>query len=378
MNAPKTLLQIRYRDDNMRVTCNQYLDAFASDFYRVVVFLAGSAADNANNTIQADEIVSLELSPRQLKGLRLGARRRILELVNRYDPSLILAHRWKATSIAVSALSLGSKKEIPVFSVVHALHQMESLSRRLVGRFILKGRCRFIGVSEAVRQDVLAAGFGFMPEDVLALSNTVDVVRTESSLLERRAARQILGLDPEVPVCGHVGRMVGAKDQKTLISAFAKLRQRLPTAHLVMIGEGRLEESLRSQVKSLDLEGAVTFAGAQDQAVRLMPAFDLFVLTSVTEGFPRVLLEAMACRLPIVATDSGGIREALGDDVELCRAGDVEGISCALERCLKLDEVGRRELGEKGYRRVVESFSRETFRQRLFAFIEQENRAEIL
>ncbi|MEA3348052.1 MAG: glycosyltransferase [Pseudomonadota bacterium] len=378
MNSPKTLLQIRYRDDTMRVTCNQYLDAFASDFYRVVVFLTGSAADNANNTIQADEIVSLELSPRQLKGLRLGARRRILELVNRYDPSLILAHRWKATSIAVSALSLGSKKEIPIFSVVHALHQLESLSRRLVGRFILKGRCRFIGVSEAVRQDVLAAGFGFMPEDVLALSNTVDVVRTESSLLERPAARRILGLDPAVPVCGHVGRMVGAKDQKTLISAFAKLRQWLPTVHLVMIGEGRLEEALRSQVKSLGLEGAVTFAGAQDQAVRLMPAFDLFVLTSVTEGFPRVLLEAMVCRLPIVATDSGGIREALGNDVKLCRAGDVEGVSCALERCLKLDEVGRRELGEKGYRRVVESFSRKTFRQRLFAFIEQGNRVEAL
>jgi glycosyltransferase involved in cell wall biosynthesis len=167
--------------------------------------------------------------------------------------------------------------------------------------------------------------------------------------------------------------MVGAKDQKTLISAFAKLRQRLPAAHLVMIGKGHLETALRSQVKSLELEGAVTFAGAQEQAVRLMPAFDLFVLTSVTEGFPRVLLEAMACRLPIVATDSGGIREALGNDVELCRARDVEGISSAMEDVLKLDEEGRRNLGETGYRRVVECFSSEVFRQRLFSFIGQEH-----
>jgi len=373
MNLQKTVLQIRYRDDTMRVTCNQYLEAFPSDFYRVVVFLTGSAADNANDTIQADEIVSLELSPRKLKGLRLWARHRIRELVKKYDPSLILAHRWKATAIAVSALPLRSKKEIPVFSVVHALQQQGSLSRRLVGRFIFKGRCRFIGVSEAVRQDILAAGFGLMPEDVLALSNAVDVVRTENSLLECQAARQILGLGPAVSVCGHVGRMVGAKDQKTLISAFAKLRQRLPAAHLVMIGKGHLETALRSQVKSLELEGAVTFAGAQEQAVRLMPAFDLFVLTSVTEGFPRVLLEAMACRLPIVATDSGGIREALGNDVELCRARDVEGISSAMEDVLKLDEEGRRNLGETGYRRVVECFSSEVFRQRLFSFIGQEH-----
>ncbi len=119
----KTVLQIRYRDDTMRVTCNQYLDAFSSDFYRVVVFLNGSAAANENNTIDADEIISLDLSLRQLKGLRFFARCRIRELIDNYEPFLILAHRWKATSIAVAALSLSPKKEIPMFSVVHALHQ---------------------------------------------------------------------------------------------------------------------------------------------------------------------------------------------------------------------------------------------------------------
>jgi len=369
MNPGKTVLQIRYRDDTMRVTCNQYLDAFAPDFFRVVVFLTGSAVTNKHHTINADEIISLELSSLQLKGLRLRARRRIRELVKKYDVSLVLAHRWKATSIAVSALSLGMKKEVPIFSVVHALHQLGSLSRRLVGRFFLKGRCRFIGVSEAVRQDVLAAGFGLMPEDVLALSNAVDVVKTENSLLERLAARQILGLDPGVLVCGHVGRMVGAKDQKTLISAFAELHQRLSGVQLAIIGDGRLESDLRDQVKSLQLEGVVVFAGAQIEAVRLMPAFDLFVLTSVTEGFPRVLLEAMTCRLPIVATDSGGIREALGDEAKLCQAGDVMGISCALEECLNLDETSRREQGNVGYRRVLENFSSEVFRQHLLSFV---------
>lgn len=371
MSPRKTVLQIRYRDDTMRVTCNQYLDAFAPGFFRVVVFLTGSATANKHHTIEADEIISLELSPRQLKGLRLQARRQIRELVKKYGVSLVLAHRWKATSIAVSALSSGLKKEVPIFSVVHALHQLGSLSRRLVGRFFLKGRCRFIGVSEAVRQDVLASGFGLRSEDVLALSNAVNVVRTEGSFLKRQAARHILGLDPEVLVCGHVGRLVGAKDQKTLISAFAKLRQRLPLVHLAIIGEGRLENDLRDQVKSLQLEGAVTFAGAQAEAARLMPAFDLFVLTSVTEGFPRVLLEAMACRLPIVATDSGGIREALGNEAKLCQAGDAEGISCALEQCLILNETARWEQGNIGYRRVLENFSSEVFRRRLLSFVWQ-------
>jgi glycosyltransferase involved in cell wall biosynthesis len=372
MKSKKTVLQIRYRDDGLRVTCNQYLEAFSPDFYRVVVFLTGLSAANKDKIIDADEIISLELSRHQLKGLRLFARRRIRELVEKYNPSLILAHRWKATSIAVSAISSAPKKEVPVFSVVHALHQLGSWSRRLAGRFTLKGRCRFIGVSEAVRQDILKAGFGLMPKDVLALPNAVDVLRTENTLLERQAARRLLGLDPEALVCGHVGRMVGAKDQKTLIYAFAKLRQRLPEVHLVMVGEGRLEADLRSQVKSLQLDDAVTFAGAQSQAVRLMPAFDLFVLTSVAEGFPRVLLEAMVCRLPIVATDRGGIREVFADDVKLCQAGVVEEISDAMEQCLKLDGAARYDLGEIGYRRVVESFSSEVFRQRLLSFVGQD------
>ena len=167
MKSKKTVLQIRYRDDGLRVTCNQYLEAFSPDFYRVVVFLTGLPAVNEDKSIDADEIISLELSRHQLKGLRLFARRRIRELVEKYDPSLILAHRWKATSIAVSAISSVPKKEVPVFSVVHALHQLGSWSRRLAGRFTLKGRCRFIGVSEAVRQDILKAGFGLMAKDVL-------------------------------------------------------------------------------------------------------------------------------------------------------------------------------------------------------------------
>ncbi len=370
MSTFKTVLQIRYRDDSLRVTCNQYLEAFPSDYYRVVVFLTGSAAENENKTIPADEIISLELNRRQLKGLRLFARRRLREYIDKFEPSLILAHRWKATAIAASALSQSPEKKIPVFSVVHALYQMQSLSRRLVGRFIFKGCCRFIGVSKAVREDVLAAGFGLNPEAVLALPNAVDVSQTENCLLPRQAARQFLGVASTALVCGHVGRLVGAKDQKTLISAFHKLTQRLPSAHLVIIGDGRLEDDLRSQVKSLDLETAVTFAGAQSQAVRLMPAFDCFVLTSVAEGFPRVLLEAMICRLPIVATDRGGIGEVLGADAKLCQAGAVDEISRALEKTLKLDAKARRDLVEIAYQRVVECFSSAVFRKRLLEFIE--------
>ncbi len=368
----KSVLQIRYRDDTLRTTYNQYLDAFPADFYKVVVFMAGSDETDVRETVIADEVIFLDLSRKQLKGLRRQARQQLVRIIGRVNPSVILAHRWKATTIAVAALKTLGTEDVMVFSVVHALYQLQSLSRRLVGRFFLKKHCRFIGVSEAVREDVLQAGFGFAPEDVLALPNGIDIEKTRASLFSRNEARQLLGIPLEVQVVGHVGRLVRAKDQKTLISAFAKVYKVLPLSSLVIIGAGRFENDLKDQVKSLQLpDSAVIFAGAKEHAVRFMPAFDLFTLTSVTEGFPRVLLEAMVCKIPIVATDRGGICEVLDADAQLCQAGDVDGIARRLLESLQLDQESRQNLVAAGCKRVEENFSSAIFRKRLLKFVQQ-------
>ncbi len=368
----KSVLQIRYRDDTLRTTYNQYLDAFPADFYKVVVFMAGSDETDVRETVIADEVIFLNLSRKQLKGLRRQARQQLVRIISRVNPSVILAHRWKATTIAVAALKTLGTEDVMVFSVVHALYQLQSLSRRLVGRFFLKKHCRFIGVSEAVREDVLQAGFGFAPEDVLALPNGIDIEKTRASLFSRNEARQLLGIPLEVQVVGHVGRLVRAKDQKTLISAFAKVYKVLPLSSLVIIGAGRFENDLKDQVKSLQIpDSVVIFAGAKENAVRFMPAFDLFALTSVTEGFPRVLLEAMVCKIPIVATDRGGICEVLDADVQLCQAGDVDGIARRLLESLQLDQESRQNLVAAGCKRVEENFSSAIFRKRLLKFVQQ-------
>ncbi|HIE06781.1 MAG TPA: glycosyltransferase [Desulfarculaceae bacterium] len=372
LRQSKSVLQIRYRDDTLRTTYNQYLDAFPADFYKVVVFMAGSDETDVRETVIADEVIFLDLSRKQLKGLRRQARQQLVRIIGRVNPSVILAHRWKATTIAVAALKTLGTEDVMVFSVVHALYQLQSLSRRLVGRFLLKKHCRFIGVSEAVREDVLQAGFGFSPEDVLALPNGVDIEKTRASLFSRNEARQLLGIPLEVKVVGHVGRLVRAKDQKTLISAFAKVYKVLPLSSLVIIGAGRFENDLKDQVKSLQIPASVViFAGAKEHAVRFMPAFDLFALTSVTEGFPRVLLEAMVCKIPIVATDRGGICEVLDTDAQLCQAGDVDGIARRLLESLQLDQESRQNLVAAGYKRVAENFSSAIFSKRLLEFVQQ-------
>ncbi len=367
----KGVLQIRYRDDTLRITYNQYLDAFTDDYYKVVVFMAGPDRPEIRETVSADEIIFLDLSRKQLQGLRRAARRRIARIIKRVKPSVILAHRWKSTTIAVAALKTLELRDVKVFSVVHALGQLQSMSRRLVGRFFLKKQCRFIGVSEAVRRDVLAAGFGFAPEDVLALPNGVAIDKTRASLFSREKARRLLKIPSGVKVVGHIGRLVRAKDQKTLILSFAEVYKKLPDSCLVIIGAGYLADALRSQVKALSLpESAIIFAGAQDNAVRFMPAFDVFALTSIAEGFPRVLLEAMVCKIPLVATGSGGIPEVFAAEAKLCQAGDVAGIARSLFEALQLDPATRQKQVDAGFQRVVENFSSEIFRQRLLGFVQ--------
>ncbi|MCK5679979.1 glycosyltransferase [bacterium] len=363
------VLQIRYRDDALRTTCNQYLNAYPVDYYRVVVFLTGPEKADVRRTVAANEVVFLDLDRAQLKGLRRYARSQLSQIIARVNPTLILAHRWKATTIAVAALKALSANNIRVFSVVHALNQLHSHSRRLVGRFFLKQQCRFIGVSEAVRDDILDAGFGLASEDVLALPNAIDIDKTRATLFLPEKARQSLGLPLDVPVIGHVGRLVGAKDQKTLISAFALIQKSLPAVRLVIIGAGRLEADLKALLKSLQIaDDKVIFAGARSDAVCLMPAFDIFALTSVAEGFPRVLLEALLCKIPIVATDSGGIREVLGSEAQLCQAGDIDGISRYLIEALQLNQTARQKVGDDGYERLRKNFASEIFQKRLLAF----------
>ncbi len=371
LRPARVVVQIRYRDDTLRTTYNQYIDAFTDDYYKVVVFMAGPDIPGVRETVTADEIIFLELSRKQLQGLRRKARQQLARIFDRVNPSVILAHRWKSTTIAVAALKTLEHKDVMVFSVVHALCQLQSLSRRLVGRFFLKRQCRFIGVSEAVRRDVLAAGFGFAPEDVLALPNGVDIEKTRASLFSREEARRLLKIPSGVKVVGHVGRLVRAKDQKTLISAYAEVYKNFPDSCLVIIGAGYFADNLRAQVKALSLpESAIIFAGAKENAVRFMPAFDVFALTSIEEGFPRVLLEAMVCKIPIVTTGSGGIPEVFAADARLCQAGDVAGISRCLMESLQLDPATRQKQVDAGFQRVVDNFSSEIFQKRLLGFVQ--------
>lgn len=365
----KTLLQVRYGYPGLMITCNEYLETFPADEYRkIVVFLCGADSHAVRSQISADAIIFLNLAKKQLRGLSLSAVRKILSICRDEKVDLVLAHRYKSLKI-LTMVDLFYNPGMMV-GAVHRFGQFETLPRRLVGRWFIRRGYKFIGVSEALRQDILAAKIGACAEDVLALVNCVDVDAMNEGLLPSESARRFLGLTREQFVVGTIARLSEAKDYPTLIESFGLIKKRIPESTLVIVGEGHLKGRIEQLVREVGLADSVLFTGRIDNAWRIVSAFDVFVLTSRSEPFGRVLLEAMIARVPIVASNTGGICEAVGNDFPLEPPGSSHQFAEAVIRVQNMDGREKERLTEKMYLRVQDKFSRQAFTRKLQDFIQ--------
>ena len=182
--------------------------------------------------------------------------------------------------------------------------------------------------------------------------------------VDRRAARQRLGLTDDTKVIGSVGRLSHAKDHALLIRAFAEVRRRHGSARLVIVGDGELRPQLLRQAVLLGLGGDVLLTGARQDVAQVLPAFDVFALASRAEGYPLALLEAAATGLPLVSTDAGGCGEIVRDGVtgRLVPVGDGTALADALDDVL-CDDPARRALGAAARAWAAEHACRERMQQ---------------
>ncbi|MBI4768867.1 MAG: glycosyltransferase, partial [Chloroflexi bacterium] len=128
---------------------------------------------------------------------------------------------------------------------------------------------------------------------------------------ERAALRAEIAGDPTRPLLISVGRLTPPKAFDVLLSAFALVRSQKPEARLIIVGGGSLYDELAAQIKTLGLEGSAMLLGERDDIPRLLAAGDMFVSSSVREGLPLAILEAMTAGLPVVATRVGDVPEAV-------------------------------------------------------------------
>jgi glycosyltransferase involved in cell wall biosynthesis len=155
-----------------------------------------------------------------------------------------------------------------------------------------------------------------------------------------------------------VAALVPHKGQRHLVAAAARVVRAVPDTRFLIIGEGELRDALTRQIKGLGLERHVHLTGFRNDVIGLQKSFDVFAMSSVTEGLGSAMLDAMACAVPIVATRAGGIPEAIIDGTSGLLVGpqDEGALAAAIVRLLKDPEL-RGRLGAAGRERVMNEFS---------------------
>lgn len=171
----------------------------------------------------------------------------------------------------------------------------------------------------------------------------------------RRTARRSLGVPGKTILYGTVGNLAPKKDQGTMIHAFSQVAATLPTAQLAIIGTGPRLAELQALVSRLGLDSRVRFLGMRDDVPELLPALDVFVMSSIHEGLSIAVIEALAAGVPVVSTRVGGIVQLITHEEQglLVSPKDVEALRDAMVR-LATDESLRRRLIAAGDRRAAD------------------------
>ncbi len=182
-----------------------------------------------------------------------------------------------------------------------------------------------------------------------------DAARIEQ---ERADLRAELNVPEQVPLIGNIAPFAEHKGHRYLLEAMARVRAEEESAHLVLLGKGELEKTLRHQAESLALTGALTFTGFRPDAVRYLPAMDVFALASVEEGLGIPILSAQAAGVPVVGTTAGGLPEAVADGVSgiLVQPKAPDALASAILRLLR-DRSLRARMGQAGRKWVSDHFA---------------------
>ena len=235
-----------------------------------------------------------------------------------------------------STISLDLARESCGFS-----KQVPALARKWYGE-----ADGIIAVSEGAAED-LASFVGLPRSRVVTVYNSVDSDRVQG--LAAEPLEDPWFTKKELPLFVTVGRLDAAKDLPTLLTAFAKVRE-AKACRLAIIGEGKLRGQCEALLRSLALTDCVRLAGCDPNPFRYMANANVFVLSSVYEGFPNALLEAMACGCPVVSTDCrSGPRELLNDGRfgQLVPVGDSDALAEAMLSTLDAPTVSRDRLMER-------------------------------
>ncbi len=285
---------------------------------------------------------------------RLDALRGLYLLLRRERPSILHASLFHAN---IAARVLGRAAGVPVIITWRHGVEIGGTLRESINRWTSRLDDKVVATCNLVRQ-IEVEHARVPPDKVTTIYNGIDMKDFPSNPGAAAIVRQTFDVQPDSLLIGTIGRLHRAKGLPDLLSAMVRVQEYDPEARLLLVGGGELREELETQAETLGLSNAVIFAGIRNNIPEILGALDLFVLPSLWEGLPLVLLEAMAAGLPVVATAVGGTPEVVVDGVTglLVPPHDPQSLAQAIIRLLGDPDL-RRRMGQAGRERVERHFT---------------------
>jgi glycosyltransferase involved in cell wall biosynthesis len=274
-------------------------------------------------------------------------------IIGDLKPDVVHAHDPMAVALAAMALQMGiggAPKPLVVASRRVDFH----LKRHAFSAWKYRQVDLFIAASGVIAS--MLTGDGIPASKIVVVHDGVSL-----GLVDKTPAVDVHAaafLPHGAPVIGNVAALAPHKGQKHFVAAAARAVRDVPDARFVIVGEGELRDALDKQIHELGLQRHVTLMGFRPDALGLMKSFDVFVMSSLTEGLGSAVLEAMACRRTVVGTRAGGIPEVVEDGVTglLVPPHDDAALASAMVRVLR-DRPFADRLAAMGRLRVEHAFS---------------------
>jgi len=289
---------------------------------------------------------------RQLKGFTAHLRRQQVDILHTHDFYTNVFGTW-AGAVAGVPVRIAARRESS---------GMRSTTRRTLERASYRAATRIVANCEKVRHQLTEEGVS--PRRIEVIYNGVDASRIcPSRMANRSEVAALFGLptDPSRRFISIVANLrLPVKDHGTFLRAARTVSEGAPQATFVIAGEGELMDSMRLLAKELEITKQTFFLGSCSRVAELLSITEIAVLSSLHEGFPNAVLEYMAAGCPVVATDVGGIHEAVvdGETGYLVKARDHEAMARQILRLLDAPQQARA-MGTLGQQIVRRKFSPE-------------------
>lgn len=286
--------------------------------------------------------------------------RETARIVRQKNIHIIHSHEYKSDFIA---LPIARAYGMPVITTLHGwiANNLKSKFYIAAQKKILRYFDAVIAVSDKTRRDILAAG---VPgEKVKLIYNAIVTDKYTPSVSGESALKKRLNLSPSARLIGNIGRLSPEKGQKDFLRAAKKILSSRSDVYFVLAGDGPDRGALEELTDALGIRQNVFFLGHITDMRGLYNDVDAIALTSYTEGFPNVILEAMCMEKPVLATDVGGVSEIVQDQTTgiLVQPADTDSICSGLLRLIG-DRVFEERIVRNGKKLVLEKFE---FRDRV-------------